>query len=413
MQLSIIIVNYNVKYFLEQCLYSVQKACVGIDAEIFVVDNNSDDGSREWLQSKFSNVIFKWNNNNVGFAKANNSVLSEARGAHILFLNPDTIIPEDCLTACLHFFTAHSNCGAIGVRMINGAGKFLRESKRSLPSPIASFFKMAGLAYLFPSSKIFAGYYAGHLPENKTNEVDALAGAFIMLSKEAIEKTKGFDESFFMYGEDIDLSYRIQKAGLKNYYFADTTILHFKGESTQKLSGNYIKHFYGAMKLFVIKHYAEKKLTRIFMLLAITASQALASLKLFILKIFTGGKQKNKIYNTTVAASHKEFNDLIHLLKYAAPAVFICGRVAVNEYDKNYCIGNLKNKKGLLNKTKIDQLVFCEGTLSFKSIIQQLQDFRGFRGVSNKFRFLFHAAGSRSIVGSGKKNTKGVFISKP
>ena len=410
MQLSIIIVSYNVKYFLEQCLCSVQKACNGIDAEIIVVDNNSDDGSREWLEPKFSKVIFKWNNDNVGFAKANNSVLSEARGAHILFLNPDTIIPEDCLTACLHFFAASSNCGAIGVPMINGAGKFLRESKRSLPSPIASLFKMAGLANLFPSSKLFAGYYAGHLPENKTSEVEALAGAFMMLSKEAIEKTKGFDESFFMYGEDIDLSYRIQKAGFKNYYFADTTIIHFKGESTQKLSGNYIKHFYGAMKLFVIKHYKDKKLTRFFMLLAIAASQVLASLKLFILKIFTGAKQKNKRYNTAAAASHKEFNNIIHLLKYAAPAVFIRGRVAITKYDKDYCIGNLKNKKGLLHKTKIDQLIFCEGTLSFKNIIQQLQEFRLF---PKKIRFLFHAAGSSSIVGSGRKNAKGVFIAKP
>ncbi|MEP6711037.1 MAG: glycosyltransferase family 2 protein [Ferruginibacter sp.] len=407
MQLSIIIVNYNVKYFLEQCLYSVQKACLGIDAEIFVVDNNSTDGSREYLEPKFPGVIFKWSIVNAGFAKANNSVLNEVMGEYILFLNPDTIIPEDCFTKCLNFCKIHPNCGAVGVRMINASGIFLKESKRSLPLPMASFFKLAGLAKLFPSSKFFARYYAGHLPQNTTNEVDALAGAFMMLSKEAVEKTQGFDESFFMYGEDIDLSYRIQKAGLKNYYFADTTILHFKGESTQKLSGTYINHFYGAMKLFVIKHYTEKKITRFFMLQAIFFSKELASLKLFFLKQFFSGKKLITSQHTAVAASHHEFNELIHLLKYAAPPVIICGRLAVNDHDKNVCIGRINTPKNALVKNKIKQVIFCEGVLSFKDIISYLPLF------SKKINCFFHAANSSSIVNAGKKNSKGLFIAKP
>ena len=156
LQLSIIIVNYNVKYFLEQCLYSVQKACTGIKAEVFVVDNHSADGSREYLSSKFPKVVFKWNMNNDGFGKASNSVLKETKGDYILFLNPDTIVPEDCFEKCLSFFKKNQNCGSLGVHMLDGSGRFLKESKRGFPSPLISLFKMAGLAGLFPSSKIFA-----------------------------------------------------------------------------------------------------------------------------------------------------------------------------------------------------------------------------------------------------------------
>lgn len=404
MQLSIIIVNYNVKYFLEQCLCAVQKACEGIKAEIFVVDNHSTDGSREYLVPKFPQVIFKWHNTNEGFAKASNSVINEAKGERILFLNPDTVIPEDCLSKCLHFFDTQPHCGAVGVPMINGAGNFLKESKRCLPSPLASFFKLVGLVKMFPTSKLFAGYYAGHLPQNKTNEVDALAGAFMMLSKEAVEKTNGFDENFFMYGEDIDLSYRIQKAGLKNYYFAETTILHFKGESTQKLSGIYIKHFYGAMKLFVLKHYTHQKATLVFMLMAIFLSKALASLRMFLMHLFIHNKNPVAPQHTAAACSQKEFNELIHLLKYASPKIIICGRLAVNENDAATCIGSIENPKQALIKHKIDQVVFCEGCLTFKDIIAQLPHF------PKKINCLFHAAGSGSIVGGGKKNVKGYLL---
>ena len=259
MQLSVIIVNYNVKYFLEQCLYSVQKACLGVDAEIIVADNNSTDGSREYLEQNFKTVNFIWNIQNVGFAKANNHALEKAKGDFILFLNPDTILSEDSIEKCLQFFTTNNNAGAIGIHMIDGSGNFLKESKRAFPSPITSLFKLSGLASLFPQSKTFARYHLGHLSENENHEVDVLAGAFMMMPKKILNEIGNFDERFFMYGEDVDLSYRIQKAGYKNFYFAESTIIHFKGESTKRGSLNYVRLFYKAMSLFVKKHYSGRK----------------------------------------------------------------------------------------------------------------------------------------------------------
>ncbi len=256
MELSVIIVNFNVKYFLEQSLCSVIKAGKNIDKEIIVVDNHSTDGSREFLLSRFPSVKFLWNNANLGFAKANNQALSIAKGAYILFLNPDTIVPEDCFENSIRFFESHADAGALGIRMIDGTGKFLKESKRAFPSPLTSLFKLSGLTKLFPHSKTFARYHLGHLAENENHEVDVLAGAYMMVPKKVLDITGSFDETFFMYGEDVDLSYRIQKAGYKNYYYAHTTIIHFKGESTKKGSLNYVRLFYSAMSLFVKKHYS-------------------------------------------------------------------------------------------------------------------------------------------------------------
>ncbi len=255
MQLSIIIVNYNVKYFLEQCLCSVIKACKNIDAEIFVVDNNSTDGSKAFLLPKFPKVNFIWNATNAGFAKANNQALANAQGEYILFLNPDTIIPEDCLEKSIQFFKLNTQAGALGIKMIDGSGKFLKESKRSFPSPFTSMYKLLGLAKIFPYSKTFAAYHLGYLSQNENHQIDVLAGAYMMIPKKNLQITGSFDETFFMYGEDVDLSYRIQKAGYKNYYFSESTIIHFKGESTKKGSLNYVRLFYSAMSLFVKKHY--------------------------------------------------------------------------------------------------------------------------------------------------------------
>lgn len=259
MQLSVIIVNYNVKHFLEQCLYSVQKSCVGIDAEIIVADNNSTDGSWTFLEPAFPRVKFLWNSNNVGFAKANNQALAMAKGEIILFLNPDTILPEDCIEKSLDFLKKNKTAGAVGIRMIDGTGKFLKESKRAFPSPLTSLYKLTGLTRLFPRSKTFAKYHLGHLSENENHAVDVLAGAFMMIPKKVLDEIGNFDERFFMYGEDVDLSFRIQKAGYKNYYFSESTIIHFKGESTKRGSLNYVRLFYKAMNLFVKKHYSGSK----------------------------------------------------------------------------------------------------------------------------------------------------------
>ncbi len=256
MELSVIIVNYNVKHFLEQCLHSVQKAVTGIKAEIIVVDNNSSDGSLLYLPPLFPNVKYIANEENRGFSKACNQGLQQAAGRYILFLNPDTIVPEDCFKKCMTFLDADVKAGAAGIKMLDGSGKFLKESKRAFPSPLTSLFKLFGLSKLFPKSKLFSTYHLGHLDENSTNEVDVLAGAFMMIKKEVLDKTGGFDETFFMYGEDVDLSYRIQKAGYKNFYFAGSSIIHFKGESTRKASMNYVRMFYKAMNIFVKKHYS-------------------------------------------------------------------------------------------------------------------------------------------------------------
>ena len=256
MQLSIVIVNYNVQYFLEQCLLSVKRAIEKIDAEVFVVDNASADGSVEMVKQKFPFVKLIANQNNVGFSKANNQAIEKATGEYILLLNPDTVVAEDTFEKCIAFMEAHQNTGAVGVRMIDGKGNFLPESKRGLPTPAVAFYKTFGLAKLFPQSKIFGKYHLGFLSEHETNEVEILSGAFMFMRKSVLDKIGLLDETFFMYGEDIDLSYRIIKAGYKNFYFPETTIIHYKGESTKKGSLNYVKVFYNAMLIFARKHFS-------------------------------------------------------------------------------------------------------------------------------------------------------------
>ena len=226
----------------------------GPGSQILVVDNNSTDGSVEYLEARFPSVQFISNNENTGFARANNQALKLATGKYILFLNPDTILPEDFFTKCLSFMDTNPGVGATGVQMIDRTGKFLKESKRGFPTPSAAFYKLSGLTSLFPKSKVFAQYYLGHIDENTNHEIEALSGACMLVRKEVIDKTGGFDERFFMYAEDIDLSFRIRQAGYKNFYLADTTIIHFKGESTTK-DRRYVKFFYRAMAQFVEKHY--------------------------------------------------------------------------------------------------------------------------------------------------------------
>lgn len=257
MQLSVIIVNYNSKPLIEQCIISVKKALHEIQGEIIVVDNNSTDGSKEYLPQHFADVKFMANARNLGFAKACNQGFKISSGKYVLFLNPDTIIPESSLSQCISFFETHSDAGAIGVRMINGDGKFLKESKRGYPSPSVSFYKLFGLAAIFPRSKTLAKYYQGHLPEKEISSVEVLSGAFMMVRRDVFEKINGFDEDFFMYGEDIDLSLRVHKAGYENYYLGNISVIHLKGGSTT-YNNKYVQDFYGAMKLFVKKHHADK-----------------------------------------------------------------------------------------------------------------------------------------------------------
>jgi N-acetylglucosaminyl-diphospho-decaprenol L-rhamnosyltransferase len=306
MILSVIIVNYRVQYFLELCLRSVQKATQDIESEIIVIDNDSGDESLAYLRPLFPSVKFIASTENTGFARANNQALKLARGRYILFLNPDTILPENFVRGVLDFYasaaTLRTNSlavpvnpltaeptesqldgpatprdaepevgqpsdpgfggshtpaiGAIGVRMVDGSGQFLKESRRGFPSAWVAFCKLSGLTAVFPKSRLFSTYYLGYLPAGKTHPAPVLSGACFWVARDILEKTGGFDELFFMYAEDIDLSYRIEKAGYINYYLATTTIIHFKGESTRK-DARYVKLFYKAMSQFRRKHFRD------------------------------------------------------------------------------------------------------------------------------------------------------------
>lgn len=502
--------NYNVKFFLEQCLYSVTRAAKSLDAEIIVVDNNSSDGSRLFFEGKFPGVTFLWIMENLGFAKANNKALIRATGKYILFLNPDTLLPEDCLVKSISFFESQATAGGLGIHMINGSGKFLKESKRSLPSPITALYKLFGLSALFPTSRLFNHYYAGHLEEGKNNEVDVLSGAFMMIKKEVLDTIGGFDEDFFMYGEDIDLSYRIQQAGYKNFYFAESTIIHFKGESTRKNSVAYVNMFYRAMQIFVDKHHAQNKaglynvllrtaiwiralisfLHRFMQWIAIPFTDTIiilfsfwvssrvwdtnvsgqrellfaASFFIFSILFLTAsylsgayrGKYKQSQVNNAVlsafvvlsgtylifpsllriSAGTVLFSPLIAYLlltlfrllllclnvlkayvakenrrtlivgsvdEYdAASAVMrssgirrhILGRVEVTEADGAKAIGHISGLRQLLKKYRPEEVILCEGRLSFKEIIEWVQTIPG--RVSIKF----FASGSQGIIGN-------------
>lgn len=259
MKLSIVIVNYNVEHFLEQCLHSVRKAIQRIDAEVFVVDNNSVDGSLRMLEKKFPEVRIIDNKLNVGFSKANNQAIRQSKGEYVLLLNPDTVVEDDTFDKVVAFMDEHKDAGGLGVKMVDGTGKFLPESKRGLPTPQTAFYKIFGLSAVFPKSRRFSRYHLGYLDKDQTHEVDVLAGAFMLMRRSVLDKVGLLDEAFFMYGEDIDLSYRITLAGYKNYYFPETRIIHYKGESTKKSSVNYVFVFYNAMIIFAQKHFSQKR----------------------------------------------------------------------------------------------------------------------------------------------------------
>ena len=257
MKLTIVIVNYNVKYFLDQCLHAAQKAASKVSSEIIVVDNNSVDGSCQMVEEKFPEVQLISNMQNLGFSKANNQAIRIAKGEYILLLNPDTVVEEDSFLKIVEFMDKTPDAGGLGVKMIDGKGRFLPESKRGLPTPEVAFWKMFGFSRLFPRSKRFGRYHLGYLNENQVHEVEILAGAFMLLRRKTLDQIGLLDEDYFMYGEDIDLSYRITQGGYRNYYFPETTIIHYKGESTRKGSINYVKVFYNAMIIFARKHFSK------------------------------------------------------------------------------------------------------------------------------------------------------------
>lgn len=284
MKLTVIIVNYNVEYFLEQCLLSVEIAMKNVTGEVYVVDNQSVDGSCAMVRERFPWVKLIANTDNVGFSRANNQAMRVAEGEYVLLLNPDTVVEEDTFAKVVEFMDRHPDAGGLGVRMVDGKGVFLPESKRGLPTPWVSFCKISGIYRLFPRSRKFNHYYFGFVSEHEQAEIEILSGAFMLMRKSALEKVGLLDEAFFMYGEDIDLSWRIILGGFKNYYFPDTTIIHYKGESTKKGSLNYVFVFYNAMIIFAKKHFSEKNAKAFSQLinLAIYARAALAIAQRFV-----------------------------------------------------------------------------------------------------------------------------------
>lgn len=264
MQLSVIILNYNVRYFLEQCILSVQQALKNIEGEIIVVDNNSPDESCAMVTQNFPDVKLIASKENSGFPKGNNIGVAEAKGKYLCILNPDTVVAEDTFIKVLDFASQHNNIGITGVKMVDGMGRFLPESKRGVPTPWVSVTKIMGLYKLFPKSALFNKYYAQHIAVEETAKTDVLTGAFMFIERELYNKVGGFDESYFMYGEDIDLSYTVLTAGKDNYYYPDTAIIHYKGESTVR-DKEYMKRFNDAMQDFYKKHFKKSMFFDLFM----------------------------------------------------------------------------------------------------------------------------------------------------
>ncbi|MDH3268309.1 MAG: glycosyltransferase family 2 protein, partial [Ignavibacteria bacterium] len=329
MDLSIIIVNYNVKEFLQNLLNSIEKASSNILKEIIVVDNASDDGSVEVIKEKFSSVKLIENKINVGFGRANNQGLAFAKGKYILFINPDCIISEDTLDKMISFFENHSDCALAGCKILNSDGTLQLACRRSFPGPWTSFTKVTGLSNIFSNNRIFARYNLTYLDENKTYEVDAVSGSFMMIRKEVYEKTGGFDEQFFMYGEDLDLCYRVQKNGYKVYYMHETQIIHYKGESTKRSNLDETKLFYDAMNLFVKKHLSSFPLVELILRSAIGFRKLFAFLGKRKLSIYTAFADFI-IFNLSLFAAEKFYKSITewvgfdpnaYLIIYTVPAL--------------------------------------------------------------------------------------------
>lgn len=361
MKLSIIILNYNVRYFLELCLKSVQKAVATIDAEIIVVDNNSGDSSCEMVRQLFPEVILIENKVNYGFSKGNNIGVAKAKGDFICVLNPDTVVAEDTFTKLLEFSSGKEKLGIVGCKLINGAGEFLPESKRNVPYVKVALLKFLGNPKL---------YYASHLNKNSIDEVEVLVGAFMFLKRELFDTVAGFDEDYFMYGEDIDLSYRVLKLGYKNYYYGETTVIHFKGESTLR-DKDYVKRFFGAMQIFYKKHFEKNIVFDMLVRLGIRLAYITRRMPV---------KEKKKI-SRYVFISNKMNENLRQVL--------------------NKTIVLSQNLESIENK---DEIIFDANILSYKNIIGFMEDkkkdkYLTYKILPNKSGFII---GSNNAISKGE-----------
>ena len=370
MDLSVIIVSYNVKYFLEQCLHAVEKASRKTEIEIFVVDNNSVDGSAQMVAGKFPRVKLLVNTSNLGFAKASNQAIRLTTGRYVLLLNPDTLVQEDTFEKCSAYMDSHPDAGCLGVKMIDGKGDFLPESKRALPTPRVAFYKIFGFAALFPRSKTFGKYHLGYLDKEKIHDVDVISGAFMFLRKSVLDMTGLLDESFFMYGEDIDLSYRITLAGFRNVYYPLTTIIHYKGESTKKGSINYVILFYNAMIIFARKHYTRStaRFFSLFIHIAIYFRASLSILLRFIksiinplldaVTVYAGYSLILPVWEIHLFGQHGAYpTEYMHIAVPAYITIWILSLFLTTGYEKKVRVSDMV--KGVLSGSLIILLAYA------------------------------------------------------
>ncbi len=384
MQLSVIILNYNVRYFLEQCVLSVQEAITAIDAEIIVVDNNSSDGSVLMMKEKFPAVKLIENTENFGFPKGNNIGFRQAKGNYICILNPDTVVAEDTFVKILAFAERQYNLGIIGCRLIDGTGNFLPESKRGIPTPWVAFTKIFGLYKIFPKTKLFNQYYAQYLDENETGKVDILVGAFMFLKKELYGELNGFDENCFMYADDIDLSYRALLLEKNNFYFHETTVLHYKGESTVK-DENYMKRFQESMNFFYQKHFKKSRFFSIFIKIgAFLFSTA---------KMFQGKPKDNPLPESYFLYSQNEnfAKKLASILENKVGFLDFNGEKMVNS-----C---------LLLKGKRVEIILDNRYVSFKKCIEIIETLK-----DKQVTFKIFPKKTGFIIGSNSRNDRGQIV---
>lgn len=417
MKLAVIIVNYNVKHFLEQCLISALEAAKQLSCEIYVVDNNSVDGSVEMVKQRFPAVNLIANKENVGFSKANNQAMRITKAEYVLLLNPDTVVEQDTFSKVVHFMDEHPDAGGLGVKMIDGKGKFLPESKRGLPTPAVAFYKIFGLSNLFPKSKTFSKYHLGYLNNNQTHEIEILSGAFMLMRKAVLDKVGLLDEDFFMYGEDIDLSYRIILAGYKNYYYPETTIIHYKGESTKKSSINYVFVFYRAMIIFAKKHFSQKN-AKLFSLLINLAIYIRASWAILVqtakklwLYIFDGLLLATGLYGITLQygnlANIQFKNEVVLPAIIVYPIIWLITNWYAGGYDQP--MSKRKLLKGVFSGTIILLIIYSlmPETLRFSRAVVLLGSVFGV-GYYWSSRYLFSWLLPKSFV--WKSNVKKRFL---
>lgn len=358
---SIVIVNYNVKDFLFQCLNSIYKAQKHLSIEIFVVDNASTDDSVEYLSPLFPNVIFIKSPTNLGFAKANNVAIKQAVGKYILILNPDTIIAEDTLTKMFDYMESNSNIGIAGCKVLNSDGTFQAACRRGFPTPWVSFCKLFGLQKLFPNSKLFARYNQTFLSEDESYPIDAVIGAFMFCDGKLLHSLNGFDESYFMYGEDLDLCRRVQLAGKEVVYYCETSIIHFKGESTKRSSINEVKHFYDAMRIFAKKYFAYSSLFLLFLQIGIFLRSILAKISKYKTDILLIIFDLLFINVSLMIGSYMKFGRFLGFPDYAYPLVFIV--VSLIYFLAQFFTGSYFEKQSSIAKT-IFSLLICFFVLS-------------------------------------------------